>query len=122
MADVRYRLRHRSARRGPLRCPGAKGWTPTRLLHVPQILARERVASPGLRAKSAAAEDVLHFVEEALVFGGLGFVRAEGLGQLAQQALLLVGEVGWGADLDVDLQVAASVFPEERDALAANAD
>ena len=35
---------------------------------------------------------------------------------------MIVGQVGWGADFDVHLQVAAAVLAQERDAFAADAD
>src|SRR5436190_12063186 len=79
-------------------------------------------AKPGRVENSAAAEDVFDFVEEALVFGWRVVVRAESLGELAHEFLLLFAQVRRRAHADVDLQVAAAVLAQVRDAFAADAD
>src|SRR5438132_3872402 len=78
--------------------------------------------SPTLRSKLPAREHILHFVEEASVFGGGVVGGAEGGGELAEEFLLLVAEVGGGTDLEVHLEVAAAVLAQVGDALAAEAD
>ena len=50
------------------------------LLHLRELRAKATLAALQLRSKSAAAEDVFDFVEEAFVFGGDVGVVAEGGG------------------------------------------
>src|SRR5262245_31752429 len=107
-------------------------FTPTkaRISRVSTTRSRPRVALmcsaaymvPPATANLLPGEDVLDLLEEALVFGRGVLVPFERRAELAEQFLLLFAQVSGRTHFEVDLQVAAAVLAQERDAFAADAD
>src|SRR5439155_472367 len=72
---------------------------------------------------SVAVEGVAHAGEEAAgMFGQFGHLLAAGLGELAEDALLVGVEAGGGTHVEVHIQLAAAGTAQVGDALATDAE